>query len=96
MLLDDLAKTYNEKSSDDSGGVISQLGAVANRLQKMDVADLTSVVGIDKSYANREFQLAQSFLKGESLAHHMEDSYYTAMGRAVGFNTTVGEDIAPV
>ena len=54
------------------------------------------MVGIDKNYANRELQLAQSFLKGESLAHHMEDSYFEAMGRAVGFNTTVGEEIVKV
>jgi hypothetical protein len=102
MLLDDLVKTYNTKEGDGdnegskSSSVFTQLGAVASRLKKVDVADLTSMVGIDKSYANRELQLAQSFLKGDSLAHHLEDSYYMAMGRAVGFNTTVGEDIVPL
>jgi len=105
MLLDDLVKTYlgdgndvggdndGEEGSSKSSSVFSQLGAVASRLQNVDIADLTSMVGIDKTYANRELQLAQSFVKGESLAHHLEDSYYMAMGRAVGFNTTVGEDI---
>jgi len=83
-----------EKSGMDS--VYDQFTAVTSRLAKADLADLTSVVGIDKNYANREMQLAQSFLKGESLAHHMEDSYFMAMGRAVGFNTTVGEEIVPV
>jgi len=76
-----------------SSSVFTQLGAVASRIKSMDVADLTSVVGIDRSYANREIELAQSFMKGECLAHHLEDSYYLAMGRAVGFNTTVGEEI---
>lgn len=105
MLLDELVKTYKADgatvAADKDGGeggsssssVFTQLGAVASRLKKVDIADLTSVVGIDRTYANRELQLAQSFLKGESLAHHLEDSYYMAMGRAVGFNTTVGEDI---
>ena len=105
MLLDDLAKaaTPGRAVASDASSVESkssslfdQLGAVASRLQKVDMADLTSVVGIDKNYANREMQLVQSFLKGESLAHHMEDSYFVAMGRAVGFNTTVGEDIVPI
>jgi len=104
MLLDDLVKSYNagsktERSDANTDGeakkssVFDQLGNVASRLQKLDVADLTSIVGIDKKYANREMELAQSFFKGESLAHHLEDSYFTAMGRAVGFNTTVGEEI---
>ena len=95
-LLDDLGKAYTgetEEIRNGVAGVFDQLGAVANRLQKADIADLTSVVGIDKNYANREIQLAQSFLKGESLAHHLEDSYFSAMGRAVGFNTTIGEEI---
>lgn len=94
--LDDLGKAYTgetEEIRNGVAGVFDQLGAVANRLQKADIADLTSVVGIDKNYANREIQLAQSFLKGESLAHHLEDSYFSAMGRAVGFNTTIGEEI---
>jgi len=85
---DEGTSSVEEKSS-----VFTQLGAVASRIKSMDVADLTSVVGIDRSYANREIELAQSFMKGECLAHHLEDSYYLAMGRAVGFNTTVGEDI---
>jgi len=112
MLLDDLAKAAttvasnnddnsssegdNAEPSSSSSSIFDQFGAVAERLQKVDVADLTSMVGIDKNYANRELQLAQSFLKGESLAHHMEDSYFEAMGRAVGFNTTVGEEIVKV
>mmetsp|Transcript_11594 Transcript_11594/g.33359 ORF Transcript_11594/g.33359 Transcript_11594/m.33359 type:complete len:860 (+) Transcript_11594:462-3041(+) len=110
MLLDDLVKAANsvtnkkksegdgEEGEESSGGssVFDQLGAVASRLQQVDMSDLTSLVGIDKTYSSRELELAQSFLKGESLAHHMEDSYYMAMGRAVGFNTTVGEEIVPV
>jgi len=105
-LLDDLYQTYkggednaNAASATTSeetgaGGMFAQFGAVADRLKQVDVADLTSVLGIDRSYANREIELAQSFAGGKSLANHLEDSYYIAMGRATGFNTTVGEDIA--
>ena len=112
MLLDDLVKAANSmpgggenKNNDDGEGeqegdggnsVFSKVGAVASRLKKVDLGDLTSLVGIDKTYSTRELELAQSFLKGESLANHMEDSYYMAMGRAVGFNTTVGEEIVRV
>lgn len=110
MLLDDLVKAANSMTGSDEnnedgeedreggGGVsvFSKVGAVASRLKKVDLGDLTSLVGIDKTYSTRELELAQSFLKGESLANHMEDSYYMAMGRAVGFNTTVGEEIVRV
>eukprot|EP00536_Pseudo-nitzschia_multiseries_P004560 jgi/Psemu1/253724/estExt_Genewise1Plus.C_760053 len=84
------------EESSSGGSVFDQVGAVASRLRKVDMSDLTSLVGIDRTYSSRELELAQSFLKGESLAHHMEDSYYLAMGRAVGFNTTVGEEIVRV
>ncbi|VEU44809.1 unnamed protein product [Pseudo-nitzschia multistriata] len=85
-----------ESSGGGNNSVFSQMKGVADRLKKVDMSDLTSLVGIDKSYSTRELELAQSFLKGESLAHHMEDSYYLGMGRAVGYNTTVGEEIVRV
>ena len=88
---DDASTTAS--TTGNSNDFTSRLNAVATRLKSIDVADLTSVVGIDRNYANREIELASSFMKGDSLAHHLEDSYYKAMGRAVGYNTTVGEDI---
>jgi hypothetical protein len=38
----------------------------------------------------------QALFKGDALSHHMEDSYYAAMGRAVGFVAVVGEDVVPI
>jgi hypothetical protein len=78
-----------------SGGLFGQFSALASRLSKTSVTDLTSVLGIDRNYANRELQIAQSFFKGEALAHHLEDSYYAALGGAVGFVARVGEEIVP-
>jgi hypothetical protein len=90
---DNDASSASSSASAGNNDFTSRLNAVATRLKSIDVADITSVVGIDRNYANREIELASSFMKGDSLAHHLEDSYYKAMGRAVGYNTTVGEDI---
>jgi hypothetical protein len=90
---DDDAALSSSSASSNGNDFTSRLNAVATRLKSIDVADITSVVGIDRNYANREIELASSFMKGDSLAHHLEDSYYNAMGRAVGYNTTVGENI---
>jgi Lipase (class 3) len=76
--------------------VLSQLGAVASRLTKASFTDLASIVGIERTYATRELQLAQSFLQGEALAHHLEDSYYMALGRSVGLVATIGEEIREI
>lgn len=76
--------------------LLEQLGAVASRLSKTSMADLTSVFGIDRAYATREIRIAQSLFSGQALAHHLEDSYYAAMGRAVGFVAKAGEDIVPL
>jgi hypothetical protein len=54
------------------------------------------VIGIDKSFTERELQLAQALYSGDALSHHMEDSYYAAMGRAGGFVAVVGEEVVPV
>jgi Lipase (class 3) len=78
-----------------SNQLSEQFGALASRLSKASMTDLTTMIGIDRMYASRELQMAQSLVKGEALAHHLEDSYYAAMGRAVGFVATVGEKIVP-
>jgi len=67
--------------------------AMKERLETFTAADLSSIVGIDKSFAERETKIIQSILSGEALSHHMEDEYYLAMGRASGFATFVGEEI---
>jgi hypothetical protein len=97
-----LANTMKEKLPDDtndvatSNPVLMQLGAIANRLTKASVTDLASIVGIERTYATREIQIAQSFFQGEALAHHLEDSYYSALGRSVGLNATIGEEIKEI
>eukprot|EP00542_Grammatophora_oceanica_P009164 CAMPEP_0194042768 /NCGR_PEP_ID=MMETSP0009_2-20130614/14517_1 /TAXON_ID=210454 /ORGANISM="Grammatophora oceanica, Strain CCMP 410" /LENGTH=821 /DNA_ID=CAMNT_0038686749 /DNA_START=22 /DNA_END=2487 /DNA_ORIENTATION=+ len=65
----------------------------SDRLKTLSATDITSVVGIDRAFAEREGKLIQSILNGEALAHHMEDEYYAAIGRASGFRTRVGEKI---
>lgn len=76
---------------------LNQLGSLASkfqeRLSKVTLSDVASVIGIDKKFSERELKIVQSLVKGEGLAHHMEDSYYAAMGRAVGFRASVGEEI---
>lgn len=67
--------------------------AMKGRLGSLTAADLTSIVGIDKSFAEREANIIKSIFSGEALSHHMEDQYYLAMGRAGGFATIVGEEI---
>jgi hypothetical protein len=98
-------KSMDAETTQEKGGnmdenaanpLLSQLGAVATRLSKATITDLASVIGIDRTYANREVKLVQSFLQGEALAHHLEDSYYAAMGRSVGLKAAVGEDIVPL
>lgn len=66
---------------------------VGGRLQSLSASDITSVVGIDKAYADREVKIIQSVASGEALAHHLEDEYYQGMGRACGFIARLGEDV---
>jgi hypothetical protein len=104
-LLGDLGKLMkqdepaaNEEKEEEQ--LFGQLGSMASkfskRLSTISASDITSVLGIDKTFSTREIELVQSLLKGEGLAHHLEDSYYAAMGRAVGFVAVVGEDIVPI
>ena len=103
-LLGDLAKAMKTDDSKveekDKENVLSQLGSVASKFQKrlsqVTAADITSVVGIDKTFTDRELQLVGSVFNGKALAHHLEDAYYAAMGRAVGFVAVVGEDVVPI
>jgi hypothetical protein len=97
---EDGSKEGSKKTEKESTQLFGQLGNVASKFQKrlssVTAADITSVLGIDKSFTEREITMVQSLLKGDALAHHMEDSYYAAMGRASGFVAVVGEDVAPV
>lgn len=100
-LLGDLLKAMKgdeTKLKDDKNQrLLDQVGSVAaklsERLSAVTAADITSLIGIDKSFTEREVQMVQALLKGEALAHHMEDSYYAAIGNAAGFVSLVGEEI---
>ena len=72
--------------------LLKQFSSIATRLSQVTMSDLASVVGLDRSYTDRELQIARSVLKGEALAHHMEDSYYAAMRRAIGMKVEEDED----
>ena len=69
---------------------------LTKRLSSVTASDITSMIGIDRSFSEREMKLIKSLFKGEGLAHHLEDSYYAAMGRAGGFVAKVGEDVVPL
>lgn len=102
-LLGDLLKAISKEGSANeqgkSGELLAQIGSIASkfqeRLQAVTASDLTTLIGIDKSFTEREIQMVQALFKGEALAHHMEDSYYSALGSAGGFIAVIGKDIVP-
>lgn len=102
-LLGDLLKALNKEGSDHeqekTGELLSQIGAIASKFQErllaVTASDLTTLIGIDKTFTEREIQMVQALFKGEALAHHMEDSYYSALGSAGGFVAVMGRDIVP-
>jgi hypothetical protein len=99
-LLGDLLALTKGGDSEKGEPEPGQLGNWASKFQKrlstISASDITSVIGIDKSFTERELQLAQALYSGDALSHHMEDSYYGAMGRAGGFVAVVGEEVVPV
>lgn len=87
---DGAASVEAERSLNKIGNLASKF---QERLSKVTVSDVASVIGIDKNFSEREIKIVQSLVEGDGLANHMEDSYYAAMGRAVGFRASVDEDI---
>merc|ERR1712157_213446 len=83
-----VTNSYNETSK--------LYSSVTNRLQSFTLSDITSIIGINKDYTNRELKIIENFMTGKALAHHMEDEYYQAMGRACGFIALVGKEIQPI
>jgi len=78
----------NKDSAENNGGGLSSYmskftsvtSAVSDKLKSgITVSDVTSLVGIDKSFTDREFKIIKSFAEGNALAHHMEDEYYAAI-----------------
>lgn len=97
LLGDLMTLTQGDGDSLETERSLTQLGSLASkfqeRLSKVTISDVASVIGIDKKFSQRELEIVQSLVKGDGLANHLEDSYYAALGRAVGFLATVGEDI---
>jgi len=71
----------------------SAAGKVKDRLSTVSAKDLTSVVGIDGDFTQREVKIIQSLMSGDAITQHLEDKYYAGMGRASGFVAVPGEDI---
>uniref|UniRef100_A0A6S8NQJ2 Fungal lipase-type domain-containing protein n=1 Tax=Amphora coffeiformis TaxID=265554 RepID=A0A6S8NQJ2_9STRA len=96
-LITELVEATRESWEKDTGSITGRLSAAMNqvttRLQSVSAQDIASIVGIDRSFSEREIKLAQALLQGKALAHHMEDQYYGGMGRASGYLASVGEDI---
>jgi pimeloyl-ACP methyl ester carboxylesterase len=55
---------------------------VTSRIKTLSASDVASVLGIDRSFTEREIKLVQSLVQGKALAHHMEDEYYATLGAA--------------
>ena len=87
----------NEEDYLEKGDVLSKFAtAVKGRMESFTASDLATVVGIDKQFLARESKIIQSVFSGEAISHHMEDQYYSAMGRACGFIALVGDEIKSI
>eukprot|EP00804_Cyclotella_cryptica_P010346 CCRYP_012268-RA/>CCRYP_012268-RA protein AED:0.21 eAED:0.21 QI:1501/1/1/1/1/1/2/180/510 len=90
-LLGDIVSSLqgDDDGSDNSTFNLAKLGTISEkltgRLQKITADDITSLVGIDKNFSQREVKVFQSIFSGRGLSHHMEDKYYQGMGMCCGF-----------
>ena len=103
-LLGDLLAAIQNKETEEGADekerkLLTQVGSIASKFQErlatVTVTDIASLLGIDKSFSERELQMVEALFRGEALAHHMEDSYYSALGSAGGFVALIGEEIVP-
>jgi hypothetical protein len=62
-----------EASGSLTGRLSAALNLVTTRLKTVTAQDIASIVGIDRSFSEREMKLAQALLQGKALAHHMEN-----------------------
>ena len=89
----------NEDEGDNAFS-FSKLGNMAEkvtgRLQKINFEDITSIVGIDKKFTQREMKFLQSIFSGEGLSHHLEDKYYQGMGMCCGYAALAGQPLTPL
>lgn len=73
-LWEGLDEEKEESTWTDKIGILA--GRVTDRMKTIKAEDLASIVGIDKSWTNREIRLIQSLFAGEAIQHHLEDKYY--------------------
>ena len=96
----DLPTTKEAKQETTSPFDFSKFGdmakKVSGRLQKVTTEDITSIVGIDSKFTQREVKFLQSIFSGEGLSHHMEDRYYQGMGMCCGYAAMVGQELKPL
>ena len=63
----------NEDTGSVAGRFMGAMNQVTTRLKTVNAQDIASIVGIDRSFSEREIKLGQALLQGKALAHHMED-----------------------
>jgi len=82
--VEDKAGNATSDSSDYLNYISKLTGAVKDRMGKFSAADIPSIVGIDKTFVEREAKIIQTIVSGEAISNHMEDQYYLGIGRACG------------
>ena len=57
----------------------------------MGAAEALSMFGLEKEFVSAELEMIESLTKGTAIVHHLEPSYYTAMGAALDAVTMPAE-----
>ena len=86
-------ETFSEESPLSWEKITRAASKFSDRFRTIKAVDVTSILGIDKDFTEREMKMVRSIFAGEALKHHMEDEYYSAIGRACGFIARIGENI---
>jgi len=76
--------TQDETSQNFFGQFETIASKVTERLAAVTASDISSLIGIDKSFTEREVEMVNALFRGEALAHHMEDSYFSSIASAYG------------
>lgn len=86
-----------ENAEKKEASLFTKLASFSDKLSKriptLTPTDIASVFGIEKSFSDREIKLISSLVQGRGLAHHLEDQYYSGLGRAGSFLCAVDEPI---
>jgi len=66
---------------------------LSERFKTLTTLDVATILGIERSFTEREFKIIKSILKGQAFKHHREYEYFAGMGRASGFLVQAGQEI---